>query len=243
MTLFFDHAIILVNDLHAGIAHYKAQGFNPFFGGVHAGGKTHNALIVFPDGTYLELLAPTSPDLLNNLNPADRTTFLFLMAQGEGLGGYALFSDDLAADVSAMQQRGLAITLNPSNGRARPDGQQLRWRTAIRANGSMTPFFLQDETPRALRVPDDSATVTQPNGIKGISGLSIALPELAAGIHEYQMMTAITAQANDSTSAQLHLGALNLTLLEQKSLTTDAKLADVQLVNKNNDSISIKHFM
>ncbi|MEP6989172.1 MAG: VOC family protein, partial [Chloroflexota bacterium] len=150
MTLHFDHAIILVNDLYKGIDRYKDAGFNPFFGGVHAGGKTHNALIVFSDGSYLELLAPTSPELLNNIDPDDRSSFLFLLAQGEGLGGYALFSDDIEADVAAMQKRGLAIHLRPTNGRARPDGQQLRWRTAVRDNGSMTPFFLQDETPRSL---------------------------------------------------------------------------------------------
>ncbi len=243
MTLYFDHAIILVNDLQVGIDHYKSRGFNPFFGGVHAGGKTHNSLIVFEDGTYLELLAPTSPELLQNLNPADRSNFLFLMVQGEGLGGYALFSDDLAADVAAMQSRGLAVTLNPSNGRARPDGQQLRWRTAIRDNGSMTPFFLQDETPRGLRVPDDKATTTQPNGIKGISGLSIALPNLAAGIQEYHMMTGITALPSAASTAQLQLGAIQLTLLEQPALSANAKLSDVQLITKDGSHVSIQTYM
>ena len=73
MTLHFDHAIILVKDLYKGIDHYKAVGFNPFFGGVHAGGKTHNALIVLADGSYLELLAPTTPELLFGSGPTSDT--------------------------------------------------------------------------------------------------------------------------------------------------------------------------
>lgn len=244
MTVRFDHAIILINDLQEGIVHYKAHGFNPFFGGVHAGGKTQNALIVFSDGTYLELLAPTSSALLDNLDPDDHSSFLFLLAQGAGLGGYALFSDDLASDVVAMQNRGLAVTLKPSNGRARPDGQQLRWRTAIRNNGSMTPFFIQDETPRSLRVPDDATTIIQPNGIKGIAGLTIAVPDLMTGIHEYEMITGIKAFSTDNRSAHLSLESVVLSLLPQPNLTAEAKLSDIQLIGKDHTpSISIKTYL
>ena len=243
MTLRFDHAIILVNDLYKGIDRYKDAGFNPFFGGVHAGGKTHNALIVFRDGSYLELLAPTSPDLLDNIDPDDHSSFLFLLAQGEGLGGYALFSDGIEADVAAMQKRGLAVNLRPTNGRARPDGQQLRWRTAVRDNGSMTPFFLQDETSRSLRVPDDELTTTQPNGIKGISGLSIAVPDLADGIHEYEMMTGIKATSDENHSAHLALDGINFTLLSQSNLAAEAKLSDIQLIGADDAPISINIYL
>jgi hypothetical protein len=243
MSLRFDHAIILVHDLEQGIAHYKQQGFNPFFGGVHAGGKTHNALIVFSDGSYLELLAPTSPTLLDNIDQNDRTSFLFLLAQGAGLGGYALLSDDLAADFAAMQKRGLGIDLKPTNGRARPDGQQLRWRSAVRDNGSMTPFFLQDETPRNLRVPDDTDTTTQPNGIKGISGLSIAVADLAVGVREYEMMTGIQSVSIDHQSAHLSLEGVELSLVLQPKLDVEAKLNDIQLIDGDNQPVSIKGFL
>ena len=243
MTLRFDHAIILVHDLQASIAHYKAQGFNPFFGGVHASGKTHNALIVFADGTYLELLAPTSPELLDQLDANDHSSFLFLLAQGEGLGGYALFSDDLVSVVQAMKQRGLAVTLEPTNGRARPDGQQLWWRTAVRDNGSMTPFFLQDETPRLLRVPNDATTTTQPNGIKGISGLSIAILDLAAAIHEYEMMTGIRASSNDNHSANLSLEDVEFSLFLQLNLDVEAKLSDIQLIDRDDHPVSVNTFL
>jgi Glyoxalase-like domain len=175
VTLRFDHAIICVFDLEQAMEDFRALGFNPIIGGQHAGGKTHNALIVFRDGTYLELLAPTSPALLENLDSEDRSSFLFMFAEGEGYRGYALVSDDLESDVKAIQQSGLEIEMTPPNGRARPDGVQLRWRSAFLTDfpGAMTPFLIEDLTPRNLRVPDDPAITTHPNGASGIWELTI----------------------------------------------------------------------
>ncbi len=243
MTLQFDHAIILVNDLYKAIDHYKKAGFNPFFGGVHAGGKTHNALIVLADETYLELLAPTTPELLENLDPNDFSNFLFLLAQGEGLGGYALLSDDLPAHVEAMKQRGLDVILKPVNGRARPDGQELRWRTATLNNGTMTPFFLQDETPRNLRVPDEEATTNQPNGIRRISNVTIAVPDLVTAIREYQQITGLENSFVDETTAHLLLGNVKLILTLEPDLGTDAKLRDIEFIGIKGETISIKKFL
>ncbi len=243
MTLQFDHAIILVNDLQVAIKHYQALGFNAFFGGEHAGGKTHNALIVFMDGTYLELLAPTSPALLDTLDPTDHSSFLFLLAQGEGPGGYALLSTDLESDVAAMQKRGLAINLGASNGRARPDGKQLRWRTAVLEDGSMAPFIIQDETPRVLRVPNDTALTTQANGTKGVKGLTVGVADLAAGIRHYQMITGIKAQFTNTDTATLSLQGVNITIVLDKTLSNQTQLQDIQLRGKSDDVISIKSLL
>jgi hypothetical protein len=243
MTLRFDHAIILVNDLYKGIEHHKKVGFNPFFGGVHAGGKTHNALIVLADGSYLELLAPTTPELLDTLDPNDHSSFLFLLAQGEGLGGYALVSDKLPEDVEAMKQRGLEVTLKPVNGRARPDGQELRWRSATLDNGTMTPFFIEDQTPRNLRVPDDEATTTQPNGIRRIAGLTIAVPDLVTAIQTYQQITGTEIVTVNETTARVLLDSVNLTLVLEPDLGTIAQLRDIEFVDINGKSVSLSDYL
>lgn len=185
MTLSFDHAIILVRDLDSAIADYQTLGFTVFYGGQHAGGKTHNALIVFQDGTYLELLAPTSPALLDSIDPDDRSNFLFLFAQGEGFGGFALQSDDLAGDVAAMQARGVEVQLSPPNGCTRADGVELRWQSAMLPN-TMTPFFIEDLTPRKLRVPDDVDKVTHANGAVRTLALRVAAENLDDGIQYYE---------------------------------------------------------
>lgn len=51
-----DHLVVLVPDLEAAIQEYRRAGFTVVPGGTHPTG-THNALIGFGDGAYLELLA------------------------------------------------------------------------------------------------------------------------------------------------------------------------------------------
>ena len=233
MTLRFDHAVILVNDLKAAIQDYQTLGFNAFFGGEHAGGKTHNALIVFADGSYLELLAPTRRELLESVDRHDRTSFLFMFQHGEGLGGYAMLSPNLAAETAAMQARGLDVQLRPPGGRARPDGQQLRWRSAM-IGGSMTPFFIQDETPRVLRVPDDADKTHQPNGVTGVSGLRVAVHDLKSGLDRYEAILGMqankanphfqfngfTIQLMQGTVSEDHLAGLILAGSTQQTIDT-----------------------
>lgn len=59
MPFQIDHVVIAVSDLARAVADYRALGFTVLEGGVHASDATHNALIGFADGTYLELLAST----------------------------------------------------------------------------------------------------------------------------------------------------------------------------------------
>jgi len=114
--LAFDHAVILVNDLDKASTDYRVLGFNVFYGGKHADGKTHNALIVFRDGTYIELLAPTALATVAKVDPNDHNSFLFMFLKGEGFGGYALLSLNLQTDVEGMQRRSLNVHLRPLGG-------------------------------------------------------------------------------------------------------------------------------
>lgn len=59
MSLCLDHAIVAVHDLEQAIHDHRSLGFTVIPGGVHANRATHNALIAFANGTYLELLAAT----------------------------------------------------------------------------------------------------------------------------------------------------------------------------------------
>jgi hypothetical protein len=212
IPLRFDHAVILVNDLEQAISDYQALGFNVFYGGEHAGGLTHNALIVFQDGTYLELLAPTHPDLLKQIDPNDRSNFLFMFERGEGFGGYALLSQNLEGDVAGMENRGLKVQLRSPGGRVTPTGEELRWRSAM-LDGSMTPFFIQDDTPRFLRVTKDPDLQRQPNGISGIAGIMIPYSDLNSGVNLYSTILGNPPQQQDSMSADFALEAITITLV------------------------------
>ncbi len=160
-----DHVIIGVLNLDQATADYRALGFNAFYGGRHTSNTTHNALICFQDGTYLELLAPTGDP------PKPGTTdFSVLIQKGEGLMGYALLTPDLAAEVETLRARGVTVGDISEGRRLRADGVELRWRSAG-LEGGLSPFIIEDVTPRSLRVLDDPATATHANGVVGIAKL------------------------------------------------------------------------
>lgn len=197
MTLKLDHAIIAVNELDNAIADFKALGFNPLFGGEHAGGTTHNALIYFKDGSYLELIAPTG-----KAPQEGGADFRSMLAKGEGLIGFAFLSSDLEADAAAMRARGLPITSVQQGGRKRGDGVELRWQS-VAIEGSWSPFFIEDLTPRNQRVLDDEESTTQPNGISGISGVHIIINHDLA--RRYEQMMGESSSTYTVDGAKIHL--------------------------------------
>ncbi|MCU0475590.1 MAG: VOC family protein [Anaerolineae bacterium] len=158
-----DHLILAVYDLSTAVESFTALGFTVTPGGVHASGATHNALIVFADGTYLEIMAPTG-------EPAkpDAPDYTFLFARGEGWAGMCLSSDDLPADLAQMAERGANVGSIGEGGRVRPDGVEMRWQSAW-IDEQALPFVMQDLTDRALRVNTDPSRTTHANGATGIA--------------------------------------------------------------------------
>jgi hypothetical protein len=162
-----DHIVVLVDDLAAASADWTRAGFTVTPGGTHAAGLTHNALVTFAHGSYFELIAFFHPEQEQDHRWWPR------VADGEGLVDYALLSDDLANDASAARGHGLEMTGPEENGRQRPDGQRLEWKSVMLGRGigePTLPFIIEDVTPRELRVPG-GATTEHALGVSGIAGL------------------------------------------------------------------------
>jgi hypothetical protein len=143
-----DHVVILVRDLDMAMDDYGRLGFTVERGGTHPGG-THNALIAFADGAYLELIAFQQPDQ-PHAHP-----WYDALRHGEGLVAFALGSSDLAADAAAIRARGVAVDGPGDGSRLRPDGARLEWRNAgvgTGPRGRQLPFLIEDVTPHSLRV-------------------------------------------------------------------------------------------
>ncbi|MDM0035673.1 VOC family protein [Variovorax sp. J22P271] len=179
MSLFLDHIVIAVHDLEAAIDDYAALGFHVLRGGEHPGRPTHNALVVFADGSYFELIAWREPA------PADRWWQL-LQRRGEGIVDFALLPADTAATVAAAAGRGLRLEGPLDGGRLRPDGERLRWQTARPATPDL-PFLCGDITPRALRVPEGDAR-RHPNGATGVASLALTVHDLDATLARYRAL-------------------------------------------------------
>lgn len=209
-----DHVVVAVADLAQAMGDYRDLGFTVLYGGKHASGATHNALVCFKDGTYIELLArtgePPRPGAMD---------FTRLLDRGKGLVGYALASDDLESHILTMRAAGIAVGPAVAGGRARADGVQLAWKTALVDDG-FAPFFIQNITPRSLRVPEDPTATTHANHVSGIRGLEIIAaltPEKSA---RYEMLFGVPPQKAGLPTAQtFELGGVRIALIAPGSTT------------------------
>jgi len=192
MSLKLDHIVIAVHDLERTIADYGALGFHVVRGGAHPGRATHNALVVFGDGSYFELIAWREP------SPTERWWQL-LQRHGEGIVDFALLPRSTAVTVADAKARGLSLDGPLDGGRVRPDGERLRWQTA-RAPSADLPFLCGDLTPRHLRVPEGEVRV-HPNGVLGVASLAVAVRDLDATLARYR---ALLGPVSDD--AAMHIG-------------------------------------
>ena len=210
MSLDLDHIVIAVADLDRAMADYRALGFQVLPGGQHPGRTSHNALVVFADGAYLELIAWRAPA------PEERW-YRTLSAHGEGLVDYALLPADTAQALAQARARGLHTLTGPlDGGRLRPDGAQLRWQTARHATPDV-PFLCGDLTPRALRVPEGSVR-QHPNGAQRVAEVTVAVHNLDATLARYRALLGAQADGAAATmeesihSARIPLGGVTLVL-------------------------------
>lgn len=165
MILGIDHIVIAVHTLDSAMERYRELGFSVVEGGAHPFGS-HNALIGFEDGSYIELLgfyeeSPAHPwwDLLHK--------------RGGGLIDFCMATDDIRADLAAFHAGGVAAGDLSEGGRQRPDGYQVRWinnKVSGEFQGLM-PFIIEDLTPRVERLPSET---THANGVTGIHCLGLA---------------------------------------------------------------------
>jgi catechol 2,3-dioxygenase-like lactoylglutathione lyase family enzyme len=164
-----DHLIIVVKDLAQAAKDYEQLGFTVVPGGQHPVGS-HNALIPFRDGSYIEIIA--------FYREAFDHRWWEPLAKGERFVDFCLQTDDLRGDTGKLRDAGVAINDPVPWSRKRPDGYELKWLLSL-ATGShrgVAPFLIEDITPRAERIPQE---VSHKNGISGIEKVAVAVGELA----------------------------------------------------------------
>lgn len=220
MSLPLDHIVVAVHDLDKTIADYTALGFHVLRGGDHPGRTSHNALVVFADGAYFELIAFKEP------SPNERW-WRQLDTHGEGIVDFALLPPDTAATVARAAERGLQLTGPLDGGRLRPDGERLQWQTA-RSPTQDLPLLCGDITPRGLRVPEGDARV-HANGALGVSSLAIAVFDLDTSLLRWRALLgdaavgqAVAVPGGDARIAVVQLGATTLILSSPRGARGEA---------------------
>jgi hypothetical protein len=175
-----DHVVVLVPHLAQAVQRWIDDGFTVTPGGVHADGVTHNALVCFGDGSYVELLAFLKPP------PASHRWARF---HGQwGPIDYVIAASDLNATVRDLHAKGLPYGDVVEGGRKRPDGVELRWRSAFPSDpGAALPFIIEDVTRRSLRVPDGNAALHN-NAASGIVQVRVDVPSLEAAAEAFDAL-------------------------------------------------------
>jgi len=195
MSLPLDHVVVLVRDLEQTIADYTALGFTVQRGGTHTDGFTHNALIGFADGSYLELIAFLSPK-------PDHRWGAFAAQGHQGFVDFALLPPSVAEVVARVNAGGVAYQGPLDGGRTRPDGEMLRWQIGTPPDSGL-PFLCGDLTPRALRVREGEIR-QHANGVTGVASLTVVVRDLAASVRRYRTLLCV------EQATTLHAAGLGL---------------------------------
>lgn len=176
MGFSLDHIVIAVTDFEEAVTDYRRLGFTVYPGGTHHGGVSHNALVIFADGSYFELIA--------YLKDAPETRWWQILSRaGEGLVDFTLLPNDTLLNLANARARGLELTGPIDGGRLRPDGARLDWQI-VRPATTDLPFWCGDVTPRTLRVPEGEMR-KHANGATGISRVTVAVSQIDASTARY----------------------------------------------------------
>jgi len=178
-----DHVTAAGSSLRQLQANLAAIGIETVFGGAHSNGATEMALVSFPDGSYLELMAPQAHADAQAL--ARQPWAKFMRADG-GPCAWAVREKDVAAEVARLRAAGIAVSAPVRNGRERPDGVKLDWETAQvgrEPNGTFFPFLIHDFTPREQRAFPQGKPLTRDFG--GVTKVVIAVRDLEASVKRY----------------------------------------------------------
>lgn len=219
VTFGFDHAVVIVGRLSKATEDYRSAGFTVVPGGRHEQDPTHNALIAFRDGSYLELLATTNPlvppllrilrstpmweRLLSRREPIE-SRFLGHFAEGTGLADFALSASPIGSAVQSAREHGLAVEDPFEISRVRSHGERLEWRVAIPLSGDL-PFLIEDVAPREKRVPHGEDVVHR-LGASSAAELTVSVRDLEEAARHYGALLGRPLDASDGREVTFVVG-------------------------------------
>lgn len=196
-----DHIVILVSpEEFEDPPKWLSDNFTILNGGTHAKGTSHNKLILFEDGTYLELFAWVQPPPKGTSPHADFPSWArrnpgevidWALTGGDAYEKHKSTLQALGELKSAAEELNLTYDEPREGGRKRLDGKELKWATtrprlvdeSKSGDSRSVPFFCHDVTDREFRVQytkkssDDYPTkITHPCGAIGVSGMTVNIP-------------------------------------------------------------------
>lgn len=171
-----DHVTIAGRSLDHLRHSFAACGLESVYGGPHANGVTHMAAVGFRDGSYIELISFLR-------DPGPSRFWPEMIRADAGACAWCVQVADIHAESERLRALGIAVEGPLPFERQRPDGQTVAWELSFPGEGSpgsLLPFFIQDRTPRSLRITPTPALATSP--LHGIALVLMAVRNLAAAV-------------------------------------------------------------
>jgi hypothetical protein len=194
----FDHLIVLAPHLAPEAARFTRAGFE-----VSSGGRFppevpfHNALIGFPNETYIELLGVQRPGarLVARGLSAIGLFELALRSRSErerrigGLLGEPPGVADVCFRVPAIDgpalERESGVRWECSQmQRQTPSGELAQWQMAFPSDARL-PFLIRDTTPRSRRIPSGASHA---NRVRHLTEIRLAMRDVAQAIPLYEWL-------------------------------------------------------
>jgi hypothetical protein len=138
-----DHIVWVCDDLERASRRFESlTGVRPRYGGTHADGLTHNALVAIGERCYLEILAPAGPPTETD----DDWCRLARAAHEPRILTYCLHSFGPLSELATIAETlGWDGTTIARNGRVTPEGVRLNWQClwpSVERLGLAFPFFI-----------------------------------------------------------------------------------------------------
>ena len=199
MSVALDHVVVVVDSLARASAAFREAGFVVTPGGRHESLGTENALVVFADGTHLELLATRERGERESLRELRGTEgwerhlheasavgrrVLPTLAGLDGVADFALRAGKLDRVANESRRRKFVMTGPVAFGRERPDGARVEVRLLFPAEPWL-PFMIEDRTPLSARIPDDPAVRAHSNGALGLGRVTVRTPAIGSAALAY----------------------------------------------------------
>jgi hypothetical protein len=184
MKITIDHVTFCGSSLDELQNAFRNVGLTTEYGGPHANGATHMALLGFDDGSYLELIAPMKR---GEGAAGAMAGWVELMQADAGACAWAVRTSNIQAEVDRLKAAAIVVTAPQPGGRKKIDGTILRWQTAAAGPGpagALLPFMIQDETLRDLRVRP-SASIRD-TGFTGIGMVVLGVKDLSTAVTSFR---------------------------------------------------------
>jgi len=217
--------VIVVPALAPASDLYRSAGFTVVPGGRHDVIPTENALIAFEDRTYLELIALRDDEARASLQlRASRPGWSAELRSGSAVGrrfyprltGEPGTSDFVIAVrgierlAAEARRRGFAMTGPTTLSRERHDGARLEMALVL-PESPVLPFFIEDRTPRELRVPGGEQA-RHANGALGIAEIRVRAESVPTATLAYAELFDAAPRALEGGRAQLVVGGVRVVL-------------------------------